>query len=477
MSASVYDTAQALRLAPPSDPLPVVQWLLEEQGADGAWGDAVEPLARDTPTLAALLALTRYPNHAGVGRALQSARAFLETAPKRWSDPLAEGIPVAVEVIVTSLLQQAAALGIDLEVRGFAPLVRAGLARLPKLRRIPAAPGLPPAFCFEAWGTDAVPAWLDDLGSVATNPAASAGWYQRSTERPDLEPARQRVRQYLDRASATTCEPVGVMPSAWPIERFELAFGLLPLVATGLLTEPRLSDVLAPNLDELARILGSGGIGHSYLFHADVDDTAAAMAVLSAAGRKVDWKTLELFRFADHFVTYPGESHASISATARAVFALRVGGREPGVGDDFFSRRRQPDGRFTGDKWNSSWLYTTWSVVLALPQGPAARSTLEEVAALLLAQQKADGGWGSGAVSSAGETSYALLTFHALLARGLVNDQARAATRAAYCWLRDRHRRGLQPFEKVWICKELYSVPRIDTVFALAALLSFEASS
>ena len=46
MSASVYDSAQALRLASPSDPHAVVQWLLGEQRADGGWGDALEPLAR-----------------------------------------------------------------------------------------------------------------------------------------------------------------------------------------------------------------------------------------------------------------------------------------------------------------------------------------------------------------------------------------------------------------------------------------------
>src|SRR4051812_44908572 len=173
MSASIYDTAQALRLAPPEDVGPVLAWLLRHQEPDGGWGDTVEPLTRDSSTLAAVLALRPYAHDAQVRSALKRAIAFLGTAAQRWSDPLPQGLPVGVEVIVASLLRQTAAAGLDVAPGGFAPLLRAGEPRMAKLRRIPPTSGLPPAFSFEAWGTEADPRWLDEIGSVATNPAAS----------------------------------------------------------------------------------------------------------------------------------------------------------------------------------------------------------------------------------------------------------------------------------------------------------------
>jgi hypothetical protein len=474
MSASVYDTAQAARLSPAADTRPALEWLLAQQQADGAFGEPTLPLARDSSTLAALLALSPLVAEARFRDALGGARTFLASAAERWSDALPEGLPVGVEVIVTALLRQADAAGIVLPEQGFQALVRAAEGRLPKLRRIPAQPGSPAAFTFEAWGREATPEWLDELGSVATNPAASAGWLRLARPSAGLRAKGEATKQYLARAAATTNSAAGVMPSAWPIERFELAFGLLPLVATGLLGDARLTDVLEPQLDVLEGMLGPGGIGHSRLFAADVDDTAAAMAVLAAAGRSVDWTILDRFRTDDHFVTYPGESHASITATARAVFALRVGGRGSDIGGRFFAERREPDGRFTGDKWNSSWLYTTWSVLLALPDEQASRATLESAASLFVARQLPDGGWGSGLYSNASETAYALLALHELAMRQLTNEHMREARQRGHAWLRERHRRGLLPFEKVWICKELYSVPRIDAVFALSALLSSE---
>src|SRR4028118_281956 len=53
MGVSVYDTAQVLRLYPAQDRIePAIGWLLSQQQADGGWGCATLPHARDAPTLA-----------------------------------------------------------------------------------------------------------------------------------------------------------------------------------------------------------------------------------------------------------------------------------------------------------------------------------------------------------------------------------------------------------------------------------------
>src|SRR5688572_18185367 len=76
LSPSVYDTAQLLRYDPPADARPLQEWLLGQQRDDGGWGAPEVPLARDVPTLAAILALHKaqpasQPNRLAVWRGLR----------------------------------------------------------------------------------------------------------------------------------------------------------------------------------------------------------------------------------------------------------------------------------------------------------------------------------------------------------------------------------------------------------------------
>ncbi len=58
ISASVYDTAQVLRAYPPSGGVtPGLEWLKQQQQADGGWGSPSAPLYRRISTIAAVLAL------------------------------------------------------------------------------------------------------------------------------------------------------------------------------------------------------------------------------------------------------------------------------------------------------------------------------------------------------------------------------------------------------------------------------------
>src|SRR5262245_17057631 len=78
VSASVYDTAQTIRLAPPSEGIEgAVEWLLDQQQPDGGWGAPVAPRSRDAPTLAAILALQTCRQQRRIQAATEAALQFL----------------------------------------------------------------------------------------------------------------------------------------------------------------------------------------------------------------------------------------------------------------------------------------------------------------------------------------------------------------------------------------------------------------
>src|SRR6185369_12227324 len=170
-----------------------------------------------------------------------------------------------------------------------------------------------------------------------------------------------------------------------------------------------------------------------------------------------------------HFATYPGELQVSLTATARAFYTLRLGGQPTADDPRFFRERRRSDGTWRGDKWNTSWIYTTWHVLLALaPQEAGATAELaRDIGAVFLRAQQPDGSWGSWGTGSIVETSYAVLALLELRGRALASEAMLAAIRRARLWLLARYadggadRAGIRD-EKLWLCKEPYGVPRID---------------
>jgi hypothetical protein len=472
VSPSVYDTAQVLRWQPPAEgSAPALQWLLARQQPDGGWGDPAVPMGRDVPTLAAVLALHDADT---APEARDRALAFLRAQAPQWHDPLPIDIPIGVELILPHLLEEANAAGLELPTAPYAALIAFGQKRRELIARFRPAAGTSAVHSWEAWGDEPDPGLLDGSGGIGHSPAATAAWLRRAEGRPDLADAAARARDYLARAGAATASGIpGLVPTVYPIARFEELFLPYALLLTGLLDHPALAEALAPMVESTARALQSGGgLGFSDHFDPDGDDTAAGLAILLKTGRPVDWSCLERFESGEHFCTWRHEMQPSWSTTARAVHALSLGGRDVRAHQDFLVRQQQPDGRWTGDKWNEAWLYTTCHAVAALTGSPVAahQAAVRAAVAAIARTQHADGGWGSDPASNATETACAVLTLFAALRAGLGDPALDGVLDRAHAWLDRRYPPADLSGISCWIGKEPYRPYRVDRSFELIAL-------
>ena len=468
ISPSVYDTAQVARLLPRHpDRGAALDWVLDQQQPDGGWGDPAVPLTRHVATLAALLALGAAPLPAA-RVAVQRGTAFFGRRAEHWVGTLPDDLPVGVELLLPRLLAEAEAAGLDVPRANYAALVALGERRRRKIAASEPRPGSPPIHSWEAWGTQPKRCLLDQSGGVGHSPAATAAWLRAASEQGGDAATLVPAEAYLSAAAgATGADIPGVVPTVWPIARFEQAFALYALVAAGLLCDPRLRDVVQPQLRDLGRAAGAQGLGMSDYFLADGDNTAVALAVLGSAGYAVERDVLRQFELETHVFAYPGEHQPSLSLTAHALHAYTLLGTVPPRIMAYVLERQQPDGRWASDKWHSSWLYATSQVLLALPPVGYERVMASAVDALLRAQ-RADGGWGS-AGSTAEETAYAVLALR--WSRRCLRLAVAEPLRRARAWLRTAYETDAAG-RTGWIGKETYCPPRITRAFELAALLA-----
>lgn len=473
ITPSIYETAQVLRSFPAASlGATTVEWLLRQQRADGGWGDPAAPLYRTAPTVAALLALQAQrtgsrEHHAAIAAGVDAFRRQVA----HWRPPLPDDIPVAVELILPRLLDEATRAGLELPTGAFAALRRLGEQRRHLIDRMPHRAATPPIHAWETWGRRPDRNVLDGSGGVGHSPAATAWWLHLAAHRRHLVPACQEARAYLAAAArATGAGWPGVMPSPWPLHRFERVFVLHTLLLSGLLHDARLAGAVRPHLQHLATVMGGQGIGFSQFFMPDGDDTAAAVALLAAMGRREFVTALTPFQHEDHFRAFPFELHHAPTVTARGATALTLCGVDSRPWRRALAASQLPDGRWVGDKWNRSWLYAT-AVVLDALAGRDDPAPVQAALHALITYQRADGGWGSGAATSVQESAYAVLALNTLRRAGEWHDAAES------CWQRARgfllanaeHRDRLP--EALWIDKELYTPIRVDRAFLLSALL------
>ncbi|AKJ02525.1 squalene-hopene cyclase-like protein [Archangium gephyra] len=357
-AASVYDTAQVLRYAPDPAPqrrLKVVEWLLAQQQVQGegkakGWGKrGVSPLAQAVPTMAAMLALhahsADYPEdlRQRVQEAVEQGRLFMRQNAQAWAAavPLPDDIPVAVELILPRLLDDAPA-DWDLPRQPFQDLRTLGQKRLALIAKFKPGPDSTPAHAWEAWGGEPEERWLMSVGTRVTegatsgttervtvghSPSATAFWLKKKRDEfkqlhgddSAFEASEyvQKIRNYLADCTASTQTDVsGTYPTCYPINRWEQLWGLLSLFETGvqLLSDSsealhpqdaarleriftqRYGEAVAQTRDVLSRLqadihthqrdvrsaLKKEGMGLSDHFICDGDDSAAALCVLLA---------------------------------------------------------------------------------------------------------------------------------------------------------------------------------------------------
>ena len=473
ISPSVYDTAQRLRFCPPEEGVePALEWILRQQQPDGGWGNSPSvPHIRDVPTLAAILALHTYGKDKTAQNAVQAGLAFLQKQGEHWQEPLREDLPVGVELILPKMVKEAAMLGLDVPHQQYAALLPVRKRKLDYIARTNSGPATPPVFSWEAWGTTPSPELLDPTGGVGHSPAATAYWLHLAAEQPHLADARVAAHDYLAKAAkATRSDIPGVVPTAWPINRFEQSFALQVILQVELLDHPALQDVIQPQLQDLASAIRPTGFGCSDFFTSDADDSGAAIAALKGAGYKVNFASIKNFKEQDHFSTYHEELQASLSATARGVHAISFFEKDLSFIQQAMIKQQLIDGRWPGDKWNISWLYSTFVVAFALKLSDfKSASALKSAVNALQTRQHQDGGWGIN------DKSVVTDTFYGALALYTMRDNEGVSTRAlqkAYQWLLRNYRRCNFYKDHRWLNKQEFTAYRVDWTFELSAILT-----
>jgi halimadienyl-diphosphate synthase len=480
MTPAPYDTAWAAMVRSPRDPACLafpesLDWLLEHQRGDGSWGEWFPHTL--LPTMAGLLALRRAPRTTGpVLQAAERAEAYLRGQLGTWA--IGKHESVGFEVVAPFLLDELDALGVPIEFPA-----KNELLSLYRQKTLIAAPEL----IYEGQSNlvHSLEAFVRVLdfrrlesqqvanGSYGCSPAATAAvliYGPRWDEAAEGWLTRLSRRQFGGRP--------GGMPNAYPIDAFEagwvlynLAHGRLPLPEeTKASLSKWLEGCVTPAGASISRVVG---------LPTDSDDTGVVLAALNLIGAEVDVRSLLGFEREAHFACFERERGASMSANAHVLAAfvsLRKDRREafaPAISKltRFLLEIRDHQG-FWVDKWHVSPFYATASAILALSEQAAAATHdfLRATVAWVLAEQKADGGWGVGQESTMEETAYAL---QILQACGHFAEVPAGTLRRGFWHLWDafaRHRIAPSAVPQLWLGKELYAPVRVVLSTAIGAL-------
>jgi halimadienyl-diphosphate synthase len=492
-SLSVYESSWVALVRDPARPSQLAYpetfiWILQQQRADGGWGPP-GPYSV-LPTMAALLAALSYPEGIERRQRVVAAGAHYLRETLARHDIAALDTPF-VELLAPLVAERVRERRLELSFAELEPLRARGVerrARLPEEALY--HPRSPLIHALEAFGPivnyQRLRARRTRNGGYGASPAATASALLHA---PEWDHSAANWLARLGRFGGAHRN--GGMPVAHPLDVFEAAWTLHFLLQGGFQLSLRDSRV-AQIASWLRESLTANGVGpaRNRALPEDGDDTATTLATLNDLGVQTPLDPLRDFEANSHYLSYHGESSASLSANAHALEALlsvASGASESTHGRiqttlAYLLERRRSDG-YWSDKWHISPYYATLACVHALARtsDPAAHQSLIATLEWITQTQLTDGGWGHTG-SSVEETAYALLT--ATAARRVVAPLAQGDRSVTAAWpsMVARGRRYLQRhmidlahpdrLPPMWVDKDLYAPPRIIRAAVLAALHS-----
>jgi halimadienyl-diphosphate synthase len=461
ISAAAYDTAWVARIPHPYEEGQLafpqaLDWLLENQAADGSWS---EPYPYTLlPTMAALLALKKAPvQTTRVCTAAQCAEDYLANKLASWEVDKHES--VGFEVLAPGLLNELADLGLNFNFPDYPELMQLYHKKLtitnPEMlyRGDSSLIHSIEAFWSKLDYTRLKALQASD-GSYGTSPAATAATliYGHWDEK-----AYRWLEQLVIGGD-------GGVPTVYPFEIFESAWIVYNFAQAGYRFPPQL---LQPILNYFEKSMTAKGVCYTATLGVPVnaDDTSMVLGLLALFGRSQDTSVLMHFEREKHFACYTTERNPSLSSNAHSLETLLYCQQANSKAVDklvtFLLSQRNSEG-YWYDKWHASPYYVTSCSFLALAAhpNPQVRQHLAVTENWLLKNQHPDGGWGR-EKSTAEETAYALG-----LLKATRNPQYDLVIRRGKKWLANN-----QTILPMWIGKQLYAPKRVVQSAILAALL------
>ena len=455
IAGTAYDTAWLASLHDPNDPASprypmALQWLVENQHADGSWGGAVRyQHDRVICTLAALTALCSQ------GRREIDRVAIEEGTRYLWRHGhLLKSEPVELvgfELLLPALVQRAQDAGVNVPPH----LDVYKEQRLAKLQLIPPqllySPRTTAVHSLEFLGEqvdwDRLPDARGTNGSIGNSPAATAVYLSHTEDAA----AAAYLDACLEHAGGAT------VPVLHPCETFELLWAAYHLWLAGV---PAAELLTADERRELLGALGKGGVSLSPETFPipDADDTAVALLLLHDLGDDVDAAALGSFKLKDgHYASFPHERHPSVGVNLHVLHALlRVTPDDPTIDHlvDYVIGQ-QIDGLYWIDKWHISPYYATAHALAVLSETERARPAVQRSLEWVRQTQRSDGAWGFYDEATLEETAYGVL---ALALAGDPEDAPRIRAGQRHLAAEPIDTATLPP---LWVDKCLYLPPLI----------------
>src|SRR5690606_37468168 len=147
------------------------------------------------------------------GGAIQAGLDFLQRQAKQWKSMHIDLVPIAAEMILPYLLQEAEKSGLLIDQRPYKRVFELRQIKLRYLEGKPLTPNSAPTYSWEALGRPHVTDIFDSRTGVGHSPAATAAWLRTARESGEDGMLYIQAASYLARAAAATGTQIpGVMP-------------------------------------------------------------------------------------------------------------------------------------------------------------------------------------------------------------------------------------------------------------------------